>query len=117
MTPEGRGYVYVVEIDDADIADPWHFFLEESHYRLLAPLVREVQALLGVDEDTAEELLRERKDPWDYSDDVDDSFEMQRLIAEAGARLGYLATAQRDEQGTVYFVDASRVPMTLAERW
>jgi hypothetical protein len=112
----GPCYAYKAHVDVDDIIEASELFMRASHMAPLQRILDYVVDLTGLDEDTAMDVLRDVVDVYDVvpNADADLSWEMQRLTAEAGAALGYVAVEMSDEQGTVYFVDGKRIALEFA---
>lgn len=101
-------FEYSIEIDDAAIINVGGFFYNENAEKLDS-IVSEVMALVGCDEDDAEEILSDRKNVFNFEfEDAEDaseaSWKVQALQGKAAKILGFEAAQGEDEQGSVYIV-------------
>jgi len=96
----GNFITYSIEVDDDDIIEASRLFYHEDAEKLDG-LVQRVMAMLGCDEDTAEEMLSQKDD----CGDAELSWEIQGLTAKAAKALGFRGVSMKDEQGTCYMID------------
>ncbi|SSW65366.1 hypothetical protein AVE30378_01529 [Achromobacter veterisilvae] len=104
----GEAVVYSLEIDDDSIVEAGRLFYHEDAARL-QPLVDELAARLGIDEDDAEALIGESKSVFDLDGVEGDlgemSWDVQTITARAAGILGFRGVAVSDESGTSYLID------------
>ncbi|WP_341667326.1 hypothetical protein [Alcaligenes sp. SDU_A2] len=104
----GEHITYRIELDKSQIVEAGQLFYHEGADRL-APLVAELAARLGVDEDEAEALIEESKSVYDLDgvepeDAADLSWDVQLYTARAAKALGFRGVQVEDEQGTAFMV-------------
>lgn len=105
-------HIYKINVDENDIIDADRLFYHEDA-AALDSLVHEVMEMAGVDEDTAEDLISQKKDVFgldelghmDGSELADMSWDIQHITARAAVMLGFRGAAMLDEQGTCYLID------------
>lgn len=107
-------FFHAVEIDDSRIIEASMLWYEDDT-SALAPIVADVMRVIGVDEETACDLLDESTTVDDIAGDldmdsmdvIDNNIYMQKMTANASEALGYLGVAITDENGTSYMLPAS----------
>lgn len=103
-------YTYKVDIPDDDIIDADRLFYHERAAEL-EDITKSLADSLGVDVDTAEELISQKVSAYDVLDDIDPAdiadidWDIQKATAEAAKRLGFRGVAVPDEHGTSYMID------------
>lgn len=103
----GQVHVYALDIDESDILylrRLWYLEITKEEKPAVDKTVSRVMQLFDVDEETAQNLLDESENPWDYTDDEEKAWELQGLSGSIAAAVGYRCAVGRDEQGTVYIV-------------
>ena len=114
MTASKDTIVYEATIDDDDIIAARQLFYDDNA-STLDDIVTHVMTTYHVDRDDAEDLLSEIKSTLDFdalATNADVSWHIQQLTAECATRLGYIGVEMRDEQGTLYMIDATRITLT-----
>ena len=109
MTASAEVFTYALDFQGKEIEASRIFYDERAE--LVRSYLAEIERRLGVDAETAENLLDETLSVYDLEDlEADDlaeiSWEIQRLTAEAGRALGYDATVVSDEQGACWMISA-----------
>lgn len=118
-SPSGNhAFTYRIDVPESEIVEAETLHHWEGDGRI-DPFVREVMETAGTDENTAIDLLAQRKHLFDLlpmdpdeeapvcpvMDPGEADWEIQRLTAEAAKAIGYRGASMRDEQGRVYFID------------
>ncbi|UTD54940.1 AcrIF11 family anti-CRISPR ADP-ribosyltransferase [Halomonas sp. MS1] len=111
----GNYVTYSLELDENQIIDAESLFYHQDAEKL-SGLVHKVVALVGCDEDMAEELIAQRADIHSIDCDIEPedlaevSWDIQRIAGEAALLLGFAGVAMDDEQGRAYLINmADRV--------
>jgi len=97
-------YVHFIEVDPDALVKASSLWYDDN-YKAAQPVVDEVMARFGVDEETASDLLDESKNVFDYDGDGDDSWWVQHATARAARLMGYQGVEVTDEQGSAVMVD------------
>lgn len=101
MTAAAKHYTYKIEIDDDEIIPASRLFYHEDAAKLDG-FVQQVMNMLDCDEDEAIEQIEQRGD---FCGDAEQSWEIQRITAEAAKALGFRGVSMSDEQGFMVMVD------------
>jgi hypothetical protein len=98
-------HIYKTEISTDELISARRLFWHEDA-ALLAPLVEEVMARIGVEEETAESLISEKTCLIELDQyNMDDDWWLQRVTARAAKTLGYRGCIMTDEQGGMFMID------------
>lgn len=105
----GEYVTYGLDVEEDSIIEAGQLFYHDGAEKLV-PLVAELAARLGVDEEIAEALIEESTsiydiDGIDSEDAADVSWDVQHFTARAARILGYRGVKVEDEQGTAYLID------------
>lgn len=97
------------DLDEDDVIDASSFFYHEDYHKL-DDLVKKIMEKLGVDEQTAQDLLDESANLYDIVEDPDDStaensWWLQKMALEAAKKLGKKGVRLTDEQGSAWLLD------------
>lgn len=116
MTQADSPIVYRIELSDDDVVDAASFFYRDD-YAMLDGVVAKVMAMVGCDEDAAQDLLSGKTSLLEVADEFDpeQDFEIQRLQGEAARALGFRAVEVEDEQGAMWLVAMSGFECELEE--
>lgn len=113
-TSASKTITYKIEVSEEKILEAESIFYKEESANL-GDIVAEVVKMVGCDEDTAEELLSQRKDIFELESDIDYedrgeiSWKIQGLTALCAKRLGFFGASMQDEQGRCYMLDMSNI--------
>lgn len=111
MTASDNVHVYKLDINSDEIIEASQLFYVDDSDQILKSLIDEVKDMLGVDDETACDLIDETVSIYDIDTDVsaedlaDCSWEIQRITATAAKMLGYKGVQVEDEQGAAYMID------------
>ena len=98
-------YVHYLDEDELNLADANDIYYTDN-YEKLGGIIADITERIGVDEDTAFELLCERISLIELEvHSADDDWWLQCMTAEAAAVLGYDGVEVEDEQGSAYMIN------------
>lgn len=106
----GQHFAYEIDINEEELIESSRLFYDENA-SLLQDLVSEIADRYDVSESVAEALLEESKSIYDIESNIDvedlgeESWNIQKLTAQAAKILGYRGVAVKDERGISYMIN------------
>ena len=111
-------WIYCLDVDSLNVIAAERIFFDESWQQVI-PIVSDIQERLGVDEETAMNLLDQTIDTIDLCDNVphtdidsdfiENDFWLQGKRYAAAVLMGYDGVTQRDETGTMWMFSVETI--------
>lgn len=110
----GEYHVFTTEVDEDKIIEAGSLWYQDN-WEDAKQYIDELAEHLGVDEDTAMELIDESKEITDLDIDVCDLggewWNLQRITAKCAKAMGYIGVQVEDEQGAAYMLDINAIEL------